>query len=185
MEVPWQGLQGFSGATAIGALVFVDLALIANSFADNLFPVINIYSQTPTWAIVVAIPLVSIAYLLGVLCIGAAEVILIRFRCLDANALVEDILVTSTSGEFASMHFRQLRQEADLLAGAMIAFVLLALGAGLSAWRIAGWRKFLTAVASISVLLAIGSVFLCLYRHKLAHTQALHIRGNDHRMAQP
>ena len=47
--IPWQNVQGFSGAAAIGSIVFVDLALIANAFADNLFPVINLYAQTTTW----------------------------------------------------------------------------------------------------------------------------------------
>jgi hypothetical protein len=49
MEIPWLNIQGFSGATAVGSIVFVDLALIANAFASNLFPTINLYAQTPTW----------------------------------------------------------------------------------------------------------------------------------------
>src|SRR5205809_285359 len=35
MEMPWQNIQSFSGASAVGAIVFVDLALIADAFADN------------------------------------------------------------------------------------------------------------------------------------------------------
>jgi hypothetical protein len=38
MEIPWLNIQGFSGATAVGSIVFVDLALIANAFAGNLSP---------------------------------------------------------------------------------------------------------------------------------------------------
>ncbi len=29
--VPWQSIQGFSGAAAVGSLVFVDWALITNA----------------------------------------------------------------------------------------------------------------------------------------------------------
>ena len=173
MEMPWQSLQGLSGATAIGALVFVDLALVANSFADNLFPVINVYSQTPTWAIVVAIPLISLAYLLGILSIGASEIMLIGVHLLDKKALVEDIIAVSGRGEYAGARFQQIRQEAELLAGGTIAFALLALGAALSAWKIGGWQRFLTAVAVMAVLLAGGSVLLSLYRHRMAHRQAV------------
>jgi hypothetical protein len=173
METPWQGLQGFSGATAVGALVFVDLALVANAFADNLFPVINIYSQTPTWAIVVAIPAVSLAYLLGVLSIGASELILVSVHLLDAKALVEDTISVAGRGEYAAARFQQIRQEAELLAGGAIAFALLSLGAALSAWRIEGWRRFLTAVAIMAVLLAGGSILLCFYRYRMAHRQAV------------
>jgi hypothetical protein len=177
MQIPWQGLQGFSGATAIGALVLVDLALVANSFADNLFPVINIYSKSPTWGIVVAIPLVSLAYLLGVLSIGAAELLLIRIRWVDANALIEDTIAASANGELAAVRFQQLQQEAELLGGGSIAFGLLGVGATLCAWRIEGWQRFLMAVAIMSVLLAVASIFLCVYRHRLAHRPALAWKG--------
>ena len=71
---------GVSGATAVGSLVFVDWALITNAFADNLFPIINLYSQSPTWAIVIAVPVLSLVYLLGLLCIGAGEALLVALR---------------------------------------------------------------------------------------------------------
>jgi hypothetical protein len=117
MELPSQSLPRFSGAAAIGALVLVDLALIANAFADNLFPVINLYSQTPTWAIVVAIPLASLVYLLGVLSIGTSELMLIWTGLLDRSALVEDSIAASARGEYAAARFEQIRQEAELLTG--------------------------------------------------------------------
>jgi hypothetical protein len=173
MDIPWQGLQGFSGATAIGALVFVDLALVANSFANNLFPVIQDYSKTQTWAIVVAIPVISLAYLLGVLSIGTSELMLIWVRALDAKTLVEDTIAVTGKGEYAAARFQQIRQEAEMLAGGTIAFALLALGAALYAWKIAGWRRFLTAVAIMAFLLAVASVLLCLYRYRMAHRQAV------------
>ena len=78
--VPWQSIQGFSGAAAVGSVVFVDWALITDAFADNLFPIINLYSQTPTWAIVVAIPVLSLAYLLGLLFIGAGEALIFKLK---------------------------------------------------------------------------------------------------------
>ena len=87
--VPWQSIQGFSGATAVGSLVFVAWALITNAFADNLFPVINVYSQSPTWAIVTAVPLLSLAYLLGLLSIGAGEALMILFKFVPAIALMK------------------------------------------------------------------------------------------------
>ena len=77
-----------SGATAVGTFVFVAWALITNAFADNLFPVINVYSS-PTWAIVTAVPLLSLAYLLGLLSIGAGEALMILFKFVPANCLDE------------------------------------------------------------------------------------------------
>jgi len=172
MEFP-QVLQGFSGATAIGGLVLVDLLLIGNAFADNLFPRIQDYSHESTFAIVVAIPLVSLAYLLGVLSIGAAELILTSLRLLNKRVLVDDMIDASRGGEYVAGRFQQIRQEAELLGGGVIAFVLLALGAALSGWKIEGWRRFLTAVAVMAVVFGICSACLCIYRYRMAHDQAV------------
>lgn len=178
MEFP-QVLQGFSGATAIGGLVFVDLILIGNAFADNLFPSIRQYSESPTWALVVAVPLVSLVYLLGVLSIGAAELILTSFRLLNKRALVDDTIDASSGGDYVAGRFQQIRQEAELLGGGAIAFALLGLGAALSGWRIEGWRRFLTAVTVMAVVFGACSVFLCIHRYRMAHDQAVAAKANQ------
>lgn len=173
MQMPWQNLQGFSGATAIGALTLVGLILIANAFAPNFFPAIDIYSRTATWAIVVALPLLALCYLLGLLSTGAAEAALISCRLLDAETFIEDTISVSLIGEFVAGRFQQLRQEAELLAGSAIALVLMAFGAALSAWAVEGWRRFLFTAALSAILFAVGSVALSLSRYRLAHRLAI------------
>ena len=86
---------------------------------------------------------------------------------------MEDTIAATGGSDYAAARFQQILQEAELLAGGAIAFALLALGAALSAWRIEGWRRFLTAVTIMAVLLAGGSILLCLYRHGMAHRQAV------------
>jgi hypothetical protein len=171
-QPPWENVQGFSGATAVGAIIIVDLALIANSFADNLFPVIDMYARTSTWAIVVAIPVLSLTYLVGLLSIGAGETVLTWLRFVDTRRLTEDAVALSRQGDFIVGRFQQFRQEAELLAGSMVAFALLALGSGLSSWRILGWRRFLMGTAIAAIVLGSGSAILSVSRHKAAHRLA-------------
>jgi hypothetical protein len=163
--VPWQSIQGFSGATAVGSLVFVDWVLITNAFADNLFPVINLYSQSPTWAIVTAIPVLSLAYLLGLLCIGAGEALLVVFRLIPASSLDEGQMACSELSDFIAARYQQLRQDAEVLAGSALALGLLAVAASLHAWRIDGWRRFLLSVAVCATLVALGSLALSVRRY--------------------
>jgi hypothetical protein len=179
MDLPWQNIQGFSGAAAIGAIVLVDLALISNAFADNLFPVIEIYSQTPTWAIVVAVPLLSLAYLVGLLAIGAGDALIRLLRPARTNVLIADDIALAAASDSIVGRYQQLRQEAELLAGSTIAFALLAVGAGLSAWRVTGWQRFLTAVAIASMAFTAGSIALARSRHDLAHGLADAVRAQD------
>src|SRR5262245_46702489 len=160
MQSPWQNIQGFSGASAVGAIVFVDLALIANAFADNLFPTINLFAQSATWAIVVAIPLLSLVYLIGVLSIGAGEGLL---GCLHLTRQIthsEDVKMLLVSSEAVWGRYQQLRQDAELLAGSVVAFALLGVGSALSAWMVPGWRRFLTSVALAGVFLPAVSIAL-------------------------
>ena len=162
--VPWQSIQGFSGATAVGSLVFVDWALITNAFADNLFPVINLYSQSPTWAIVTAVPVLSLAYLLGLLCIGAGEAFMILCKFVPASSLDEGQTACSDPSSFVAARYQQLRQDAEILAGSALALGLLAVGASLHAWGIEGWRRLLISVAVCATLVAVGSFALSVRR---------------------
>jgi len=173
MQMPWQSIQGFSGATAVGALTLVGIILIANVFAMNLFPAIDFYAQTATWAIVVAVPVVAFSYLLGLLTNGAAEVVLVWFHLVQRDDLIHDPIAASVRGDFVAGRFQQLRQEAELLAGSSIALALLSVGAALSAWVAEGWRTFLASVAVTAIILALGSFFLGKIRHASAHSLAL------------
>ena len=162
--VPWQSIQGFSGATAVGSLVFVDWALITNAFADNLFPIINLYSQSPTWAIVTAVPVLSLTYLLGLLCIGAGEAFMTLFKFVPKSSVDEQRMACSELPSFMATRYQQLRQDSEILAGSALALGLLAVGASLHAWHLDGWRRFLVSVAVCAALVAVGSFALSVQR---------------------
>ena len=169
MQIPSLNLQSFSGAAGVGAVVFVDFVIIANAFANNLFPAINLFAETPTWAIVVAVPLLSLVYLIGVLSIGTGEALLIRFRYGSTANLVDDILSLTACSDLVATRYQQLRQEAELLAGSFVAFTLLSFGSALHAWQIAGWRRFLISVSLAALIFAAGSVAIALRRYSSAH----------------
>jgi hypothetical protein len=171
MQLPWQSIEGFSGATAIESLVLIDLALISNAFADNLFPTINLYAQTPTWAIVVAVPLAALAYLLGTLSIAGGSAILARNSRFRVTA-EEETSFLSTAPALVAARFQQLRQEAELLSGSFVAFVLLSVGSALHAVRLPGWRRFLTSVVIVALAFSALSIKLALLRYLLARSFA-------------
>ena len=188
--IPWQTVHGFSGATAVGSIAFVDWALITNAFADNLFPVIDLYSSTPTWAIVVAIPIIALTYLLGLLFIGAGEVLLLKLKLLTSADLADEGMNRRDLPAVLTARFQVLRQEAEVLAGAALAIGLLAVGTALHAWRIDGWRRFLISVTLCAIVLTVGSAALAIRRHRAAarllqssgsspQVQAEHVAPND------
>jgi hypothetical protein len=120
--------------------------------------------MTPTWAIVVAIPLLSLVYLIGVLSIGTGEALLGWLRVGKAIGLAEDATALIGCNDVVVGTYQRLRQEAELPAGSVVAFGLLAVGSTLHAWRIAGWRRFLVAAAIAAIILAAGSLALAIRR---------------------
>ena len=178
--IPWQTVQGFSGATAVGSIAFVDWALITNAFADNLFPIIDIYSSTPTWAIVIAIPVIALTYLLGLLFIGAGELLLLRLGMLTPADLADEGMHRQDLPPILTARLQVLRQEAEVLAGSALAIGLLAIGASLHAWRIDGWRRFLISVTLCAIFLAIGSAGLAIRRHRAAAQLLRHTDSTPH-----
>jgi len=166
--LPLQNIQGFSGATAVGSLAFLGWALITNAFAENFFPVINLYAQSPTWAIVAAIPAISLAYLLGLLCIGTGEIVLVRLKLIPANSEEDRTLARWQLSNVLTTRYQQLQQDADILAGSGMALTLIVLGASLHAWRVEGWRHSLISIAICALIIAYGSVALSVRRKRLA-----------------
>lgn len=110
-------------------------------------------------------PFAFLVYLLGLLCIGAGEALLVVFGLVPASSLDESSLARSAPSEFVAARYQQLRQDAEVLAGSALALALLAIGSSLHAWRMDGWRRFLASVAVCAVVIALGSLALSIRRH--------------------
>jgi hypothetical protein len=173
MQFPWHGLQGFSGATAIGSIVLIGGIFLVNAFAENLLPAIQIFASTPTWALVTAIPLVALAYLIGLLSIGAGEAILHGLRLTNRTTIISDAMKISTKNGLIVERYFLLIQEANILAGSSLSFACLSFSAAFSAWKIEGWRGLLTTTSSVALLLSFYSILLSTLRHRFAHQLAV------------
>ena len=166
--VPWQGIQGFSGATAVGSIVFAAWALITNAYATNLFPVIDIFSQSPAWALVVAVPVLSVGYLVGLICIAVTEAALVALKLTAPDSHDDERLHVLDQSPAGAARYEQVRQEAAVLSGSGAAILLLAVGVALHAARIPGWQRSLTSMAACAVLIAGASLVLGVRRRRKA-----------------
>lgn len=172
MQMPWQGLQGFSGAVAVGGLSITSLFLLAAVFAPNLLLAIDVVSRSTAWAIVVAIPLTSLAYVVGLLTSAAAESILLRAGRLRAIDLSAELQLVSRLHDVVISRYLQQRQEAEVLAGSALALCLLGLTSAIAAYSIDGWRRTLISITVACFTLSIGSALLSVYRYGSASSLA-------------
>jgi hypothetical protein len=176
MQVPLQGLQGFTGAVAVGGLTITALFLLAAVFAPNLLLAIDVVTRSTAWAIVAAVPLSSLAYVVGLLTIAAAESLLVRAGRLRHLDLADELEAVSKRSEIVVARYHQQRQEAEVLAGSSLAFFVLSLASATAAIPVDGWRRTLTSIAVACVVLSVGSALLSVYRYRSASSLALPIR---------
>lgn len=162
MQIPWQSIQGFSGSIAIGGLLLTALTLLAAVFANNLLVALDFVSRSPLWAIVVAVPVTALSYVVGLLTTAVSESLFVLFGWLAPRSVVHELSQIARKPEFLVARYLQIRQEAELLAGSSVALVLFALACALASYLSIGWRASLLSVCALCLLFAVGSCLISL-----------------------
>lgn len=173
MQVPLQGLQGLTGAVAVGGLTITSLFLLAAVFAPNLLLAIDVITRSTAWAVVAAIPLSSLSYIIGLLTSAAAESLLTRTGRLRQVNLIAELQAVSRLSELVVARYQQQRQEAEVLAGSSLAFCVLSIASAIAVSSIEGWRRTLIWLAIVCLVLSVGSALLSIYRYRSASSLAL------------
>src|SRR5690242_15419631 len=65
-------LGTFAGAAGVGALCILGVFLLLDCRAPTLFPTVEEYAKTATWSAVAAVPVLAIAYVIGLVLITAS-----------------------------------------------------------------------------------------------------------------
>ena len=172
MQVPLQGLQGFTGAVAVGGLTLTSLFLLAAGFAPNLLLAIDVITRSTAWAIVAAVPLTSLSYVLGLLTIAAAESLLTQTNLLRQVDSAAELLAVSKLGDLVIARYQQQREEAEVVAGSSLALCVLGVASVAAALSEDGWRRTLISLALACLVLSVGSAVLSVYRYRGATSLA-------------
>jgi len=121
-----------AGPAGVGALFMLGVFLFLDGRAPNLFPTVEVYAKTATWGIVAAVPVLVMAYVLGLFLIaGAVLVVQHTFGPSFESKAIDIARFASLSAEksAAVQTYVQLRQDRSVLAGSAVAFVALFVGA--------------------------------------------------------
>jgi hypothetical protein len=170
-----ESLGTFAGATGVGALCLLGVFLFLDGREPNLFPTFDLYARSATWGIVAAIPVLAIAYVIGL--------VLITTSCFAVRGvfgpvlLVEAADAAGVSGASAkesvlAQEYLQLRQERDVLGGAALSLIILGVGA-LSEITNLRSLKSVIIIAAIGAIIAAAALFCAAgVRGRQAHTFA-------------
>lgn len=156
MTVPFPDVQGFAGATGVGLLVMTAIYLITIVFATNLPEIAKAWVQGREWGAFSFVPLVLVAYVVGLLAMAAVD-----------WAVACAPIAVMQAGPAANQYI-QLEQEAAILSGGVVAFALFAVAALLHVTALPGWKPTLLAATLLCVIVAAGSFLLARNKHSAA-----------------
>jgi len=152
-----QGIQGFAGASGVGVMCLTALFFGTSVFATNLPALADFIAVSTTWSGIVTIPILVVAYVVGVLAIAVVEGV----------TSAGDVELDALQG-LAAQRFSQLEQEAEILSGSVIGFLLLAGAALLNVWAYPGWARTLVICGVSSLVTAVGAWRVSRAKHQSA-----------------
>jgi hypothetical protein len=153
----FQGIQGFAGASGVGVMCLTALFFGASVFATNLPALANVIAASKTWSGIVTIPILVVAYVVGVLAIAVVE-----------GVTSEGVVELDALQGLAAQRYSQLEQEAEILSGSVIGFLLLAAAAFLNVWAYSGWARTLMICGAASLVTAVGAWRVSRVKHQSA-----------------
>lgn len=152
-------LESLTGQLAIGSLCLLGIFLIVDG-RTNAFLIVEEYSNSSTWGIVAAIPVVVVTYILGVFAGQLAELAFSRLPGFRRQSDEQEFVnVCESAIEPIIERYMELKRLQKLLEGAALGFFLICLGALSEIRLMAGWES----IAYISAGLALFAALLCPY----------------------
>ena len=158
MPTLFQGIQGFAGASGVGILCLVGLFFIVSVFATNLPYLLSLLVSSSNWAAIAAVPVLVVAYVLGLLAIALVDR---GSQTASLSQLVEGPV---------AMRYGQLEQEAEILSGSVVGFLLLSIAAAVNTLAFAGWTRTLAFAAFLSGAIAYSAWIMSRRKHRAAAT---------------
>jgi hypothetical protein len=163
MELPFNLINDFASVTGIGALCLLGIFLIIDGKEPNLFPTIEFYAKTKTWALVAVIPVFAISYVIGLFSAVIVEFVVdVIFSLFNTDISEEDNLVKISfyNSEVLTQEYSKLNKEKELLYGSVIAFVLIGIG-GISEIRnLRNLKKIILIGAICAFMVSFASLII-------------------------
>jgi hypothetical protein len=175
--MPGASFEAVTGRLGIGAIAFLGLFLIADGLQMGVFEVVEAYGKSATWGLVGIVPTAVVIYILGVICLGFAELALSRFPAFQGPTVNHIIAISRTGSPLLQQVFADHVRNHDLLKGAAVSFLLLAVGS-VSEWPNRGGYGTLLWLALFGAV-ALSCLSLLFARRSAAQATALAVAAHE------
>lgn len=156
MALTGTSLEALTGRLGVGAIAFLGLFLTVDGLKAGAFEMIELYGKSTTWGIVGVIPTAVVIYIVGVFCVGVAELLLARFPALRGPEPSDVLAVSLSGGPVLQQWYGDYIRNHELLKGAAVSFVILGFGSLAEFRNLPG-----PGYASLVWICAAGALALC------------------------
>ncbi len=146
------GIEEVSGYLGVGSLLLLGAFLIADGLT-GFYLLVAHYAKEPAFAILFAVPLLVISYVLGLFSCLAAELVVKRFALPRLDSRLFAAVVRSDKAALLARYL-EAERHSRLLYGCTFAFLLLGVGSLVVRPRMSGFDSVGTACFVIGILLA-------------------------------
>jgi hypothetical protein len=156
-------IEAITGRLGVGAIAFLACFLVADGQQVGVFELVELYGKTSSFGIVIALPTAVVTYVLGAITMGLADLIYKPIKSLAPVPAYRVRAVSVRGGELLQQQFVEQLRNFELLKGASMAFLLLAIGCAAehqnmpSMAIVGGATLGAVALAMLSLLFAIRS----------------------------
>lgn len=146
-------LETITRRLGVGSICFLALFLAVDGMQIGVFKLTETYGSSVTFGIVAALPSAVVAYIMGVFCFGVADLVLLRFNAFQEPSPERIFAISRYGGDLLKQSYSETIRNLELLKGAFVAFLLLAIGASLEFPNMRGHEMVivLAAVSAISL----------------------------------
>lgn len=169
--MPGASFEAVTGRLGIGAIAFLGLFLIVDGTQIGVFELLEAYGSSVTWGIVGVVPTAVVIYIVGVFCLGVAELLLARFAAFRDPEPKDVLAISRSGGALLQQSYADHMRNHELLKGAAVSFLILSGGAMAEFPNMRGYE-------SIVWLATIGSLALSTLSLVFSHravAQARHL----------
>jgi hypothetical protein len=155
MDIPWDSINGFAGATGIGAICVLGFFFIADGTDSNILHTLNSYASTASWGILAAIPTIAISFLVGQFAIQLGNYFAGFYYTSNNDAINTILIISKAQNDFLSQEYLNIQQAQDILCGSSFSFLILGIGAFFEIKNLKSHWKIVITCAIISLILGI------------------------------
>jgi hypothetical protein len=177
MPLMGTSLEAVTGRLGVGAIAFLGLFLIVDGLRLGAFEMTELYGRSTTWGIVGVVPTAVVTYIVGVFCVGVADLLSARFPTLRGPEPSDVLAVSLSGGPVLQQAYADCLRNHELLKGAAVSFVILALGSLADFRNLPGHASLVWICAAAALGLSILSLVFSRRAMSQAATLARIVKG--------